>query len=191
MFTSDTLADKVGAVPIEKSRPLPIVNNLLPAHTIPAAAKKEPRYAANQAAEIDQSERRAPSGRTDSYLTKAGPQDISYYDLKRHWTKKIEPHLNDTELNDILTKDFNKFTWGRWRIGFGKNELPHEFETAFSFFEHRGPLARFRWYTKHGACHWLVNFTLRLAMLAIPSQTWRIITSDAHSTVWNGKKPPI
>ena len=41
---------------------------------------------------------------------------------------------------------------------------------------------------KHAACHWLVNFNLRLAQLAEPSRSWRIVTSDAHSTVWDGKQ---
>jgi hypothetical protein len=36
------------------------------------------------------------------------------------------------------------------------------------------------------ACHWLVNFTLRLAMLVQPKKRWRIITSEKHSTVWDG-----
>jgi hypothetical protein len=42
-------------------------------------------------------------------------------------------------------------------------------------------------YVAHGACHWLVNFALRLAMLAEPDRQWRIITSNGHSTVWDGR----
>ena len=45
---------------------------------------------------------------------------------------------------------------------------------------------RFWLYVKHAACHWLVNFNLALAQTALPKQQWRIITSDAHSTVWDG-----
>ena len=39
---------------------------------------------------------------------------------------------------------------------------------------------------KHAACHWLVNFALELAQLVEPDRKWRIITSDKHSTVWDG-----
>jgi hypothetical protein len=39
---------------------------------------------------------------------------------------------------------------------------------------------------KHAACHWLVNFNLRLAQLVEPQRPWRILTSDEHSTVWDG-----
>jgi hypothetical protein len=90
---------------------------------------------------------------------------MRYYDLPRHWTKKIAPHLKDEELNRVLVRDFNKFTWGRWR-----EKWPRYWD-----------------YVKHAACHWLVNFALRLAMLVEPKKTWRIITSDKHSTVWDGK----
>jgi hypothetical protein len=38
----------------------------------------------------------------------------------------------------------------------------------------------------YGACHWLVNFNLKLAMLVEPEKPWRIVTSDKHSTVWDG-----
>jgi hypothetical protein len=42
-------------------------------------------------------------------------------------------------------------------------------------------------YVKHGACHWLVNFNLKLACLVEPDKQWRIVTSDSHSTVWDGE----
>jgi hypothetical protein len=42
-------------------------------------------------------------------------------------------------------------------------------------------------YVKHFAGHWLVNFNLRLVTLAEPNRPWRIMTSDAHSTVWDGQ----
>jgi hypothetical protein len=40
---------------------------------------------------------------------------------------------------------------------------------------------------KHAACHWLVNFALRLAILAEPARPWQIVSSQAHSTVWDGQ----
>jgi len=33
-----------------------------------------------------------------------------------------------------------------------------------------------------------VNFALRLACLAEPKRSWRIVTSDKHSTVWDGHR---
>jgi hypothetical protein len=37
---------------------------------------------------------------------------MRYYDLKKHWTKRIVPQLVIEELDDILVRDFNKFA--RW-----------------------------------------------------------------------------
>jgi hypothetical protein len=107
-----------------------------------------------------------------------------YYDLKRNW-RKIEPHLSDPTLNDILVTDFNKFTFGRWGKPFGHGDYPFDFESADWWCEHRGKFPRYWRYVKHGACHWLVNFAWTLATLTQPKRDWRIITSDRHSTVWD------
>src|ERR1700674_4649552 len=110
---------------------------------------------------------------------------MEYYDLKRHWTRRIVPHLDNRELNRILVRDFNKFTYGRWLKRFLPGMLPAEFESCEWAFGHRGRPPRFWSYVKHAACHWLVNFNLKLAMLAEPERKWRIVTSDNHSTVWD------
>jgi hypothetical protein len=110
---------------------------------------------------------------------------MKYYDLKKNW-KKAKRHLADKELNDVLVRDFNKFTYGRWREKFTLGRVPAEFESCDWAREHRGRRPAFWQYTKHSACHWLVNFNLRLAMLALPERPWRIITSPKHSTVWDG-----
>lgn len=113
--------------------------------------------------------------------------DIRYYDVQRHWTKKLVPHLANPELNRILVEDFNKYTFGRWNQPFTLGKFPDEFETCDWRFDHRGPTPRFWRYVKHAACHWLVNFNLKLAELAEPKRPWRIITSVKHSSVWDGK----
>jgi hypothetical protein len=38
---------------------------------------------------------------------------MRYFDFKRHWTKRVVPHLNDLEFNRVLVDDFNKYTFGR------------------------------------------------------------------------------
>jgi hypothetical protein len=43
-------------------------------------------------------------------------------------------------------------------------------------------------YVQHSACHWLVNFNLRLAQLAEPDRPWRIVSSGEHSAVWDGQE---
>jgi hypothetical protein len=106
---------------------------------------------------------------------------MKYYDLKKNW-RKVRRHLADEELNEVLVRDFNKFTYGRWRKKFTLGYFPSEFETAI------GPLiiGVFWKYTASYACHWLVNFSLRLATLVEPERPWRIVTSSKHSTIWDG-----
>jgi hypothetical protein len=110
---------------------------------------------------------------------------LRYYDLKKNW-RRVKPHLGDKELNDILVRDFNKYTFGRWGQRFTAGKLPCEFESCDWRFEHRGRHPEYWKYVKHAACHWIANFTLRLAMLVMPDRPWRIITSQLHSTVWDG-----
>src|SRR4051794_19031045 len=103
---------------------------------------------------------------------------MRYYEVSRNWTKKMEPHLDDEELNNILVRDFNKFTYGTWRKHFTHGQCPRDFESCDWWLGHRGKEPRFWKYVKHAACHRLVNFNLRLAMLAQPERPWRIITGD-------------
>src|SRR5262245_58766122 len=112
--------------------------------------------------------------------------NLKYYDLKKNWSK-VRRHLQDKKLNDILVRDFNKFTYGRWRKKFTYGQYPSDFESCdWQYGKGRGRPPAYWRYTKHSACHWLVNFNLRLATLIIPEEPWRIITSEQHSTVWNG-----
>jgi hypothetical protein len=111
---------------------------------------------------------------------------MHYYGLKRHWTRNIEPHLSDARLNQILCRDFGKYTYGRWRQRFKPGQFPPRLRVLRLGIDHRGREPRFWQYVKHSACHWLVNFNLRLAQLAEPGRPWRILTSDDHSTVWDG-----
>ena len=113
---------------------------------------------------------------------------MRYYDLKRHWTRRIEPHLGDEKLNAVLVRDFNKFTVGNWGRRFSRGQFPRDFESCDWDWEHRGQQPRFWRYVRHSACHWLVNFNLRLAQLVDPGRSWRIVTSEKHSTVWDGKE---
>jgi hypothetical protein len=112
---------------------------------------------------------------------------MRYYDLRaNNWTRKVQPHLDDPELQQILVRDFGKFTWGRWEQQFEPGDVPRDFESCDWDLSVRARRPRFWDYCKHAACHWLANFSLKLATLAEPSRPWRIVTSDEHSTVWDG-----
>jgi hypothetical protein len=54
---------------------------------------------------------------------------LQYHDIQKNWWK-IRPHLADKELNEILVRDFNKYTWGRWRQKFLPGNYPDDFESC-------------------------------------------------------------
>jgi hypothetical protein len=115
------------------------------------------------------------------------PSSLRYLDPRRHWTE-LAGCLRDRELQRILLSDFNKFTVGRWSIPFLPVHVPADF-VDIDCPRARGPSRHaYHDYVRAGACHWLVNFNVRLAAIAMPSGAWRIITSGDHSTVWDGDR---
>ena len=112
---------------------------------------------------------------------------MQFYDAIKNW-RRIKPHLVDAEFNRILAEDFNKYTYGRWRKPFPVEgrAFPEQWESCDWRWGRRGRAPNYWRYVKHGACHWLVNSNLRLAMLVQPDRQWRILTSKHHSTVWDG-----
>lgn len=71
---------------------------------------------------------------------------------------------------------------------FRKGQFPCQFESCDWSWGHRGPEPPLGRNVKHAACHWLVNFTQRLAQLAEPGGPWRIVSCQKHSTVWYGEE---
>jgi hypothetical protein len=112
---------------------------------------------------------------------------MRYYDLKKHWSK-VSPHLQNPEVVDALVRDFGKYTKKRYNQTFKAGQYPRDFETCLWDVGHKGREPAYWKYVKHGACHWLANFELKLARLVEPKKPWRIITSDLHSTVWDREK---
>ena len=113
------------------------------------------------------------------------PANIQYFDASRNWCK-IARHESNVILQNILVKDFNKYTYGRWNKRFSHGQFPAQFESCDWQLHRVGRTPNFWKYVKHGACHWLVNFNLMLATLVEPKRAWRILASDDHSTVWDG-----
>ena len=112
---------------------------------------------------------------------------IKFYPVAKNWSSKICHHLDNTYLQKVLVSDFNKYTTGRWGKRFRRGDYPGDFESCDWRWSVRGRHPRYFQYVKHAACHWLVNFNLTLAELVEPKKEWRIVTSNAHSTVWDGE----
>ena len=112
---------------------------------------------------------------------------MQYYDLKKNW-RKVKRHLQDEDLNRILVWDFDKFSYGRKKKPFTRGRYPCEFDSSDWRLYYTGRRPAFWMYSCSLACHWLVNFNLKLAMLVEPKKQWRILTSDHHLTVWDGTR---
>lgn len=108
-----------------------------------------------------------------------------YYPVKRKWVK-IKPFLRDSLFREVLQRDMHLFTMGRYGKPFEIGRLPESADPSDWSIEHRGRRPEYWKYVCATACHWVVNFNLRLAMLAEPNRPWRILTSSLHSTVWDG-----
>jgi hypothetical protein len=145
-----------------------------PIHQSPSLKERDMTENDDQVSSLRAETQQAPTGSetTTTLLPSEHSQSKSmkYYDLK-NW-HRVKPHLGDKKLNDILVRDFNKFTFGRWGQTFTHGDLPSEFETNDWDCNRRGRRPAFWNYVKHSACHWLVNFTLRLAMLTQPKRPW-------------------
>ena len=118
-----------------------------------------------------------------------GEIEFRYYDFKKNWGK-VKPHLCDPLLNYILVHEVNKFTREEFGKPYTHGKYPVDFDSQWWRNTHKGRTIRFHPYMNYvleGASHRLVNFTLRLAMLVEPDREWRIVTSEEHSTVWDGR----
>jgi len=112
---------------------------------------------------------------------------MKYYPIVRNW-KKLKQIIQRKEVQDILVRDFNKYTYGRWKQPFLHGMKPFDFESCDWHCDRRGRRPEFWDYVKHAASFWLVNFNLRLAILAEPKRDWQIVFSDLNASVWDGKE---
>lgn len=110
---------------------------------------------------------------------------MKYYDVKKNW-RKLKPIAESAEAKSILNNDFNRYTMGRWNEHFPMDKYPRDFEGCDWDAERVGRRPEYFKYVKHAACHWLVNFNLYVISKAEPKRDWVIVTSEKHSTVWDG-----
>jgi len=120
--------------------------------------------------------------------TRFGPKKrtkaIRYYPITKMWSK-IRPHLHSPFVQEILVRDFNKFTYGRWKKPFSQGMVPAMFEPRPWWSGCELPKEAWWHYTCTIADDWLLNFNLALATRVAPLERWRIIGCGS-STVWNG-----
>jgi hypothetical protein len=127
---------------------------------------------------------------------------FKYYDFSRHWSKLLLPVIESPQAQCILKEDFRMYlaikrenfveqarrnqiaiTGHEWR--YDPEKMPVDYDSCAWRFGRRLPA--WHTYVCHGACHFIVNTLLYVASTAMPTRAWRIVTSDAHSTLWDGQ----
>jgi hypothetical protein len=114
---------------------------------------------------------------------------LTFFDAVGRWSE-IEPHLGDEQFKRILHRDFDRMTYGRWRVHYPTPDrpLPGDFEGYNGHVgRYLGPPGEYRRYTLDLCCHWLVNSQLRLAQLVLPQREWRICYSRQNHTCFDGQ----
>jgi len=118
---------------------------------------------------------------------------MKYVNLQRRW-QQVGPYYRCETAKNIWTPEMTAYLYGRGvDYGFPWKYKPIESPAAVDSCDwrwghgRRGPQPGYWEYVCHSACHWIVNLHLWVAC-HIESQTpWQIVSSDKHSTVWDGK----
>lgn len=112
---------------------------------------------------------------------------MRYVDVQKNW-RKIGPFARSDKARKIWMKDMKEYEQMRGWVSRAR-ELPCDYDSC-DWRYNRGPGRKpgFWDYVCHGACHWVVNLNLFLAISFDSTVPWRILTSDHHSTVWDGEK---
>ena len=128
--------------------------------------------------------------------------DYSYFDFSKNWSKTIKPIIESPQAQVILNQDFNAYVdiqraayienakktglpADKHNWFFSEGKLPADFDSCDWRY---GRLPPWHKYVCRGACHFIVNTLLYVAMTAYPNKAWRIVTSSEHSTIWDGEQ---
>ncbi len=123
-----------------------------------------------------------------------------YVDVQKHWRRLGPIFKCETAFKVWKPCMEENRKWRAEEHGFEyrphpEYQTPADYDSCdwrFNCFDHprRGRRPAFWDFACHGACHWLVDLNLYVAVKAYPKQPWRILhcstAKNNHSTVWNG-----
>ena len=117
---------------------------------------------------------------------------MKYYDIKKKW-KSIRPFAESDEATSIWYYHFERYArkqkWSSKPLS--PTLTPSDYDNCSWRFGHhedprRGRRPHFWQYACHGSCHFNVYLNLYLAECIEPDRMWVVVSSDDHSTVWDG-----
>jgi hypothetical protein len=96
------------------------------------------------------------------------------FNWRRHWKKKIEPHLGEPLVQSALDLGM-KLLDPNWKPG----DPPHLLGRWVP--SKRIVKGKLSWYQPAGRCHWIVFFCYVVGVMNYPHLRWDIPTGDAHT----------
>lgn len=112
------------------------------------------------------------------------------FDFKKDWCLVRDGFTSDVYRRQVW-KDLKDYAGMRgWKAYAHKQYRDFTLPSDFDSCDWRCAVKElpFHRHVVHGACHWLVNANLMVAKMSFPERQWCIISSDSHSTVWDGER---
>ena len=118
-----------------------------------------------------------------------------YFPISKHWKKLkpiyFSPEVKETTIIEMNCNRKNKAKIHNFNFNFKEDLVFHPpiyYDSCDWRFNRKGRPPSFDEWICHGACHWIANINAEVAMKAFPNKEWRVINSEFHSTVWDGKE---
>lgn len=123
---------------------------------------------------------------------------VNYYPMQKNW-RKIGPSYRRPELKRLIYNEMESYACGRAAdLGidyeysdFNLDVLPSHYDSCNWRWGIgsgiRGRKPAFWDYVCHSACYWTAQINLAVAMKTEPRHEWRLVSSDKHTTVWDGE----
>jgi len=103
----------------------------------------------------------------------AGGEKVVQFNWRRHWPKKVAPHL-DKELVQASLDVGMTLLDPHWRRGDPPYLLGREPGR-------RAIPGKLSWYRPWGRCHWIAFFSMAVGVLNYPRLDWQFVSGDVHT----------
>jgi len=113
------------------------------------------------------------SERANSSSSTAKEKKLVQFNWRRHWKKKVEPHLNNKMVQAALDLGMRLYD-GTWQSG----DPPYLIGAIGPGRIVKGKLS---WYRPLGRCHYIAFFSMAIGVLNYPDLEWRFVSGDLHT----------
>ena len=143
-----------------------------------------------------------PESMTDTSAN-INPADFRYVDIDKDWINVIKPVIQSEEAQAILHRDLKEHVKtiehdvNQHYAAMGSDErvnyeytqdcMPRDWDCSDWRYSRNEALAAYHEYVCTGASESTANTLLFTACTAYPDESWSLVGSEKHCTVWNGK----